>query len=67
MSFMSIFHIGSVFCFVPASFFLPSTFTDKNSYVYYSVPLLFAAPKVMHEKNWKTLDVLEHFHQQIHP
>ena len=25
------------------------------------------APKVIHEKNWKHLDVLEHFHQPIHP
>ena len=25
-----------------------------------------AAPKVIHEKNWKCLDVLEHFHQPVH-
>ena len=35
---------------------------SKKCYVY-SVPLLLAAPKVLHEKNWKTLDVPEHFHQ----
>ena len=28
--------------------------------------LLLAAPKVIHEKNWKCLDVLEHFHQPVH-
>ena len=33
----------------------------------YSVPLLLAAPNVIHEKNWKHLDVLEHFHQPILP
>ena len=33
----------------------------------YSVPLLLAAPKVIHEKNWKHVEVLETFHQPIHP
>ena len=31
-----------------------------------SVPLLLAALKVIHKKNWKCPDVLEHFHQPIH-
>ena len=30
------------------------------------VPLLLAAPEVIHEKNWKCLDVLEHFHLPAH-
>ena len=33
---------------------------------FYPVPLLLAAPEVIREKNWKCLDVLEHFHQPVH-
>ena len=38
----------------------------ENIYLH-SVPLLLAAPKAIHGKNWEILDVLEHFHQSILP
>ena len=38
----------------------------KKKCCVYSVPLLLAGSQVIHEKNWKCFDVLEHFHQPVH-
>ena len=58
---------GSCSNFGPHTDLAISVFREVSKNVVYSVPLLPAAPKAIHEKNWKHVDFLEHFHQPIHP